>query len=310
MADLYCVYCRAKTIVRNGFRRTILRGKIQIYKCKKCGRFFCADQGFRWKHKSKDTIIDALELYVGGGVSLRFLAAYLNLSKNSITNWIYEYAEMICRFVERLKPPISTKLHLDELFLKMLGQFFYLWSSISAENRFATFVFSPNRRNIEAEKLIRKSPKALSMIFDGAFQYPSVIKKLFGVWWYYHHCHRCKDFEDKKNNNMIERHNNFVRSKIHQRRGFRSLKTGELQIGLLFAYYNFIREHSAIKTTPGEKAGIIDYGGKTSEKEMVAYNKKGCPERQFYLVSHIKRFLGQSRTLRAAPAGTTKALLC
>jgi hypothetical protein len=65
---------------------------------------------------------------------------------------------------------------------------------------------------------------------------------------------------------MIERHNNFVRSKIHQRRGFRSLKTGELQIGLLFAYYNFIREHSAIKTTPGEKAGIIDYGGKTSEK--------------------------------------------
>ena len=44
------------------------------------------------------------------------------------------------------------------------------------------------------------------------------------------------------------------------------MKTGELQIGLLFAYYNFIRNHSAIQTTPAEKAGIIDYGGKTSEK--------------------------------------------
>lgn len=93
------------------------------------------------------------------------------------------------------------------------------------------------------------------LVFDGAFQYPSVLKKMFGIWWCYHHTHRCKDFKDKKNNNIVERLQNFVRSETHQRRGFRSLKTGRMQ--LLFIYYNFIRVHSAIKMSPAEKAGVI-----------------------------------------------------
>ncbi|MDE1848167.1 MAG: hypothetical protein KGH61_04445 [Candidatus Micrarchaeota archaeon] len=93
------------------------------------------------------------------------------------------------------------------------------------------------------------------MVFDGAFQYPAMIKMMFGVWWYYNNCHRCKDFEDKKNNNMIERFQNFIRSKTHQRRGFKNYRRGLLQINLLPIYYNFIRDHMSLGMTPAEKAG-------------------------------------------------------
>ena len=105
------------------------------------------------------------------------------------------------------------------------------------------------------------------MVFDGAFQYPAVIKEMFGIWWYYHHTHRCKDFKDKKHNNIIERLQNFFRSKLHQRRGFKGLNTGLLQLNLLVTYYNFVRVHSAIKMTPVEKAGLIEYIGVKTERD-------------------------------------------
>ncbi len=206
-------------------------------------------------------------LYVGGGASLRTIAIYEDVSKNSILRWVFEYCKLLCRFTFKLLPTIIQKINIDELFFKMMGRFFYLWDAIDAETRFAFFYFSPTRRKKDAEKLIGQFMNALLMVFDGAFQYPAVLKKIFGVQWYYDHTHRCKNFEDKKYNNLAERLQNFVRSKTHQRRGFKNPITRAVQFGLLFIYYNFIRRHSAIKMTPAEKAGLMDYLDANTEKK-------------------------------------------
>lgn len=161
----------------------------------------------------------------------------------------------------------------------MQNQFFYLWDAICAENRFAFFFFSPTRKNKDAEELIKQFRSVFMMVFDGAFQYPAVIKKMFGIRWYYQHTHRCKDFKDKKHNNLAERLQNFVRSKTHQRRGFKSLQTGILQFRLLFIYYNFIRKHSAIQMTPAEKAELIDYLDANTEKKRWKFLIKRATEK-------------------------------
>lgn len=176
-----CRYCGSKNIVNNGFRKTKQRGNVKIYKCKDCGRTFCEDDGFKWKHHSKDMILNAIELYVGGGVSLRFLAQLIRVSKNTILRWVLEYAGKIARFTNRLVPRIIQQVNIDELFLKMLGTFFYLWDSVCADTRFAFHFFSPTRKNKDAETLINQFKNALFMVFDGAFQYPSVLKKMFRV---------------------------------------------------------------------------------------------------------------------------------
>ena len=190
-------------------------------------------------------------------------------------------------------PTIIQRINLDELFLKMQNQFFYLWDAICAESRYAFFHFSPTRCNKDAEELIKQFKNALLMIFDGAFQYPSVLKKMFGVRWYYDHTHRCKDFKDKKHNNLVERLQNFVRSKTHQRRGFKSLRTAIIQIRLLFIYYNFVRRHSAIKMTPAEKEGLIEYFDANNEKKRWRFLiKEATKQLVFCFVYFISRRLG------------------
>jgi transposase-like protein len=207
------------------------------------------------EHHSKEKIVDTIELYVGGGVSTRYTAQYLEISKNTVLRWVFKYVGTISRFTKRLIPRIIQKINLDELFLKMCSQFFYLLDAICADSRFVFFFFAPTRKNKDDEELIKQFRNAMLMVFDGAFQYPSVLKKIFRIWRYYHNTHRCKDFKDKNNNNIVEMPQNFFRSKTYQRRGFRSLRTGIMQIQMLFIYYNFVRIHSSIKMTPAEKQG-------------------------------------------------------
>ena len=121
-----CRYRKSKDIVKNESRKAKLRGKVPIFECERCKRIFCIDEGFKWKHYSKEKIIDTIELYVGGGVSTRYAAQYLNFSKNTIIKWVLEYAGKVSRFTRKLVPRIIKKINLDELFLKMCNQFFYL----------------------------------------------------------------------------------------------------------------------------------------------------------------------------------------
>lgn len=80
MADI-CIYCRSKTIVKFGKRGTKQRGGVQRFLCKRCYRIFCKDDGFKWKHYSKGKIVETIEFYVGGGITLRFLSENFKLSK-------------------------------------------------------------------------------------------------------------------------------------------------------------------------------------------------------------------------------------
>jgi transposase-like protein len=183
----------------------------------------------------------------------------MHLATDTILRWLNQYCRTIYRFVGKFNPAIIPKVNIDELFLKMCNKFYYIWDAVCSDSRFAFFYFSDRRDNLSAERLIKQFIHAFFMVFDGAFQYPAVIKQLMGSSWYYHHTHRCKDFEDKKNNNAAERLQNFIRSLTHQRRGYKSLEGGRMHLKLLFTYYNFVRVHSAIKTTPAEKAGLIEY---------------------------------------------------
>ncbi len=67
-----------------------------------------------------------------------------------------------------------------------------------------------------------------------------VIREAKGLHYYHNHYYRCADFEDKKNNNLIERWNNSYRANTPKYRGFKKLKTGNLFVRLWKFYYNFI----------------------------------------------------------------------
>ena len=154
-----------------GKRRMKQRNRIQRFLCKKCNKTFCKDDGFKWKHYPKEKVVETIEFYVGSGNSLRFLAENLAISKNTILRLVFEYVGKIFLFTSKLVPTIIHKINLDELFLKMCNQFFYLWDAICSKSKFAFLFFSPIRKTKDAEELTRQFRNAMLMVFDGAFQF-------------------------------------------------------------------------------------------------------------------------------------------
>lgn len=61
---------------------------------------------------------------------------------------------------------------------------------------------------------------------------------------------------DTGNNNVIERYHGTLRERDKVMRGFKSEETAKVTINGFRNYYNFIREHSELGTTPAEMAGL------------------------------------------------------
>lgn len=266
-----CYFCKSDKTIRCGLRRTVGRGRIQRYLCKSCRRKFTHDDGFRHRHKSPDFILDSVLLWVKG-LSFRQVSDQLQVSKNSCLDWTLSYLDYVVSYWGKVRPNISLKLHLDELFLKMKGSFYYVWDSICADSRFCTLHLEPKRSSREAEELIADSPRPFKIIADGSFAYETPVRKRFGTRWFHENFHQCASFEDKKHNNLVERLQNTLRRFLHPRRGFHTLETGKKFIALYELYLNFVRVHAALGRTPAEAAGLLQYPCRIkNEKERLRY---------------------------------------
>lgn len=199
-----CKYCSSLKVIKFGFRMTKERGSIHRYKCKTCGRTYVIDDGFYHRHKSKRLILDTLHLQPK--LSYRELADHFNISKNTPWAWVKYYTLKLMDFLKFRVPQSCDYLHMDELFLKMKNTFYYLWDSVSKDTRFTFWFLAPCRTREYAKRLMKLSPTPTELLItDGAFSYMRPIKEYYGLRFYYSKYHRCESFEDKKDNNLIER---------------------------------------------------------------------------------------------------------
>ncbi|MCK5334258.1 MAG: DDE-type integrase/transposase/recombinase [Candidatus Aenigmarchaeota archaeon] len=224
------------------------------------------NDGFKNKHKSSETIVKSIQLATK--LSLREAADFMEVCKNTIFNWLRQYSHLLYSFLKNHTPSMCDVLHMDELFLKMKNKFFYIWDSITKDTRFASWFLSEKRDAASASALMNLSPMPMKkLITDGSFSYIMPVKLVYGLRFFHEKYHRCASFEDKKDNNLVERLQNTLRRYLHFRRGFKGEETGNVWMEFLWVYYNFIRRHMAIGMTPAEKAGLINWFGFRNESD-------------------------------------------
>ena len=253
---MHCPYCKTvqKDVIFWGFRKTQKRGKIQRFKCTRCEKSFVENHGFFHKHFPPETVLCVLSQY-WKGLTSRELADEHGVTQKTVLSWLKEYTVLLYGFLCKLIQKLTKKLHLDELFLRMCGAFFYLWDAICSDSRFFFWFLSPKRDIPSCKKLLEQCPFSDVIVTDGYDVYPRAIRE------HYHgqaSHEQLVSFEDKKNNNIAERLQNTYRRWLHPKRGFHSLKTGRIQLQGFWVYYNFIRTHTGIGCCPAEKAKLIE----------------------------------------------------
>ncbi len=281
----------APSIIRHGFYKT-KRGKRRRYRCRSCGRTFCANTGtpyHRLQHR-RATFDDVAALSVEG------------LNKSAVARWLERPAECCGRFNDQE----MTGLHVEELqadeirtIVSAKQQPLWVFAAIDVWSRLwpATVVGRRSYRNTPA--LLRDVAKHMNPVCfpltatDGFGFYEKVVRRVFGTACLYGQVSKTRrkdhvvrverrellgaawrweqalrDSEDsaKLNTSFIERLNLTIRqgSAYLCRRTLcyaRRRERLEAHLELLRYHYNFIRPHRALKfgqeiRTPAMQAGL------------------------------------------------------
>jgi len=265
-----CRFCSSEQIIKRGYR-TNKTQKIPRFKCKKCGRFFVADDGFLGTHTDPKIIASALDLWYRG-VSLRRVAEHLRMtygikrSDVAIYKWLMKYVQKIARHLDsQVRPKLSGEFHTDEMFVKCKGKIAYNFNTIDADSRFllACNVYAnrdvpDTRAHFQNVKTVaKKAPIVVAT--DGMQAYPEAFRKEF----YTLKGPRVRHYRKVgiRTNGMtqarVERLHNTLRSREKVVRGFKKIESANVLMTSYRIWYDYIRGHQGLRNrTPSELAEI------------------------------------------------------
>lgn len=260
--EVHCPSCLDHSVVKAG-----QRNGYQRYRCKACRHHFRADgQAKRRKNVYTAEMIGATIRDYYAGLSIKQLTESIadrydvpEPSKATICRWISAYTDQACHELQDIKANTGAHLVIDELFVRVGGVQGYTWIVMDKDSRYILAAHLSLDRDgksaiqalLKALKVAKRPPTKITT--DKAKAYPIALDKVLpGA----KHI-KSEGVESWLNNNMIERLNGTYRSREKTLRGLDSWKSGQHYIDGFTIYYNFFRDHHALKgKRPAQVAGV------------------------------------------------------
>jgi transposase-like protein len=119
---------------------------------------------FKGRHFDRSVILLCVRWYLAYGLSLRNLEEMMaergiSVDHATVHRWVVRYSpELLERFNLR-KRSVSRKWHVDETYIKVRGQWKYLYRAIDSNGDTIEFWFSERRNLATAKRFLRKALK-------------------------------------------------------------------------------------------------------------------------------------------------------
>ena len=117
---------------------------------------------FKGRHFDRSVILLCVRWYLAYNLSLRNLEEMMaergiSIDHATIHRWVVRYApELLERFNQR-KRPVTGRWHVDETYIRVRGQWRYLYRAIDSNGDTVEFWFSERRNLSAAKRFLRKA---------------------------------------------------------------------------------------------------------------------------------------------------------
>jgi len=120
---------------------------------------------FKWKHFESEIILLCVRWYLKYPLSYRNLAEMmaersLSISHTTILRWVQQYSPIINNRIRKYLKPTNDSWRVDETYIKIKGQWAYLYRAVDSEGATIDFWISENRDKKSAEKFFKRALKA------------------------------------------------------------------------------------------------------------------------------------------------------
>ncbi|MGE6593448.1 IS6 family transposase [Bacillus mycoides] len=193
---------------------------------------------FKWKHYQPDIIVLAVRWYLRYNLSLRDLVEMmeergLSLVHTTIMRWVHQYGPELNERIRKHLKRTNDSWRVDETYIKIKGEKMYLYRAIDSEGNTIDFYLSSKRDAKATKRFLKKAlvschatgPRSITV--DGDKAYPVAIRELKDE-----QCipHGMPLRVKKYLNNIIEQDHRFIKKRIWNMLGLKSLHTATKMI--------------------------------------------------------------------------------
>ena len=188
---------------------------------------------FKWKHYQPDIILLTVRWYLRYNLSFRDLVEImeergLSLAHTTIMRWVHQYSPELDQRIRRHLKQTNDSWRVDETYIKVKGQWMYLYRAVDSKGNTIDFYLSKSRNHKAAKRFFKKAlrsfyvskPRVITVDKNPA--YPITIEKLK---------------EEKKIppgiqirqikylNNIVEQDHRFIKKRVRSMLEFKSFQT-------------------------------------------------------------------------------------
>ncbi|EEM01721.1 IS6 family transposase [Bacillus pseudomycoides] len=184
---------------------------------------------FKWKHYQPNVIVLTVRWYLRYNLSFRDLVEMMEerglfIAHTTIMRWVHEYGNLIYQIWKKKNKSAHFAWHLDETYIKVKGEWCYLYRAIDQEGYILDIQLRKTRNHQAAYMFMKRLIKAFGeptvVTTDKAPALLCAFKKLKNNGFYVHtkHC-TVKHF-----NNLIEQDHRHVKRRLTKSSGFQNIR--------------------------------------------------------------------------------------
>ena len=213
---------------------------------------------FKWKHYQPDIILLTVRWYLRYSLSFRDLVEMLeerglSMAHTTIIRWVHQYGPELDKRIRRHLKQNNDSWRADETYIKVKGQWMYLYRAVDSKGNTIDFYLSKTRDQKAAKRFFKKAlrsfhvskPRVITVDKNPA--YPIAIEQL----------KKEKSIPDgmqlrqqKYLNNIVEQNHRFIKKRIHSMLGIKSFDTAISILSGLEAMHMIKKEQIDLRNQP------------------------------------------------------------
>jgi transposase-like protein len=199
---------------------------------------------FKGRHFDRSVILLCVRWYLAYNLSLRNLEELMAergicVDHATVGRWVVRYSpELLDRFNQRRRP-VTRNWHMDETYIRVRGQWTYLYRAIDSNGDTVEFWFSERRDLIAAKRFLRKAIKRHGrperIVIDGSQTNREAILLCDAESWLQDRSRRrlrpIRVRQSQYLNNCIEQDHRAVKRRVRSMLGFKSADSARVILG-------------------------------------------------------------------------------